>query len=45
MITSEEYCDICGHRFETGNIVHELEIGGEVETVCDMCYHDVLRRG
>ena len=42
---SEETCGVCGYRFKPGDIAHELEIGDKVETVCDMCYHDVLRRG
>ena len=38
-------CGVCGYRFKPGDIVHELEIGRENETVCEMCYHIVLRRG
>lgn len=37
-------CGVCGYTFHPGDIMHELEIGRQVETVCDMCYHDVLRR-
>ena len=38
-------CGVCGYRFKPGDFVHELEIVREVETVCNMCYRDVLRRG
>lgn len=41
----QECCGVCGYRFKPGDIVHELEIGRENETVCEMCYHIVLRRG
>ena len=37
-------CGVCGYTLKPGDFVHELEIGCQVETVCDMCYHDVLRR-
>lgn len=37
-------CGVCGYIFKPGDFVHEIEIGRQVETVCDMCYHDVLRR-
>ena len=42
---SEETCGVCGYTFKPGDIVHELEMVRQVETVCDMCYHDVLRGG
>lgn len=41
---SDETCGVCGYTFKPGDFVHELEIGRQVEKVCDMCYHSVLRR-
>ena len=44
-MSEKDRCDICGRIFQTEDIIHEFECACEPMTTCDMCYHDVLRRG
>ena len=43
-LKNAEMCGICGYTFKPGDICHEVELGVHLETVCDMCYHNVVRR-
>ena len=38
-------CNCCGYTFKTGDVVHEYaHRSNEYETICDMCYTQIVRR-